>query len=352
MIDFLIVGYGQSSYLLAIKLLSRGYKVNIVGNSKAGEASRISSGLINPVTGRRFVKTWKYDELISILIPFYKELEERYNTQFLFEYSLLLQLESIEQENDWNLRLTDPEYNKFCSIYSPRLIKEFLLDDSKSYGLIDPVYRVAVSELMSCIELELQKQHCLLNEEFIYNELIVEKEELIYRNLKAKFIVFCEGVFVQNNPYFSYLPIFKLKGERTLFSGAMSSNKILSAKYSIVPQNDKYWIGSNYSLDDLTEEITEVEGLNQSNFAYQYLTPESKRLNQEFGFRPSSRDRRPIIGSHPNFHNIYLLNGLGTKASSLLPYCINLLERHFTQSEDIPAELSPKRFVKKGYKFN
>ncbi len=352
MLDYIIVGNGLSAYLLAFELYFSGKSIKLIGQSRIGEASRISSGLINPVTGRRFVKTWNYDLLIEHLVPFYSNLENHFQSKFLYKHDLILQLESIEQENNWLLRLNDPEYGKYCSLLSKPFISNYKLDPNKAYGRIIDVYRVDIPSIMSAIQHVLMKNNFLMNEWFDYMSIQIETNQIKYKDNVASNIIFCEGVFVQNNPYFSYLPIIKLKGERTLFSRQDEHQEIFSAQYSAIPLNDHYWIGSNYSLEDLNENITEIETNAQSSFAKQYLGSKSILLNQDFGFRPSTRDRRPIVGVHPEYSQIYILNGMGTKAASLLPYSINLLTRHLTDSESIPESLSPKRFVKKGYQFN
>ena len=38
------------------------------------------------------------------------------------------------------------------------------------------------------------------------------------------------------------------------------------------------------------------------------------------GIRPATKSRRPILAQHEQYRNLYILNGLGTKGSSLAPY--------------------------------
>lgn len=37
------------------------------------------------------------------------------------------------------------------------------------------------------------------------------------------------------------------------------------------------------------------------------------------GIRPTVKDRRPLVGTHPSFQNLHLLNGLGTRGVMLAP---------------------------------
>jgi glycine/D-amino acid oxidase-like deaminating enzyme len=43
-------------------------------------------------------------------------------------------------------------------------------------------------------------------------------------------------------------------------------------------------------------------------------------IGQEWGMRPTTADRRPVLGQHPEFNQLLVFNGLGTKGVSLAPY--------------------------------
>ncbi|MCC6817257.1 MAG: FAD-dependent oxidoreductase [Saprospiraceae bacterium] len=352
MLPILIIGNGITAYLLANELLKSGRMVRVIGKSKPGEASRISSGLINPVTGRRFVKTWKYDELERVFIPFYRSLEVQYHQKIIFNHELLIQLETVEQENDWMKRLTDPVYENICSWFDKKQHSIFDLDLKRNYGLIKNVFRINIPLLMQLIEQELTQFGHIENEIFIYDDLQIESTYVSYQDVNYDRVIFCEGVFVKSNPFFSYLPVFCVKGERSLFGSNKTTNHILSAQYGIIALNECFWVGSNYSFDDQSECITAAEAEGHEMFFRKHMNSEDIKTDQNYGFRPSSRDRRPIVGQHPKFERLYILNGMGTKATSLLPYCIKIMLNHFESGDQFPIELSPKRFVKKGFQFN
>ena len=65
-------------------------------------------------------------------------------------------------------------------------------------------------------------------------------------------------------------------------------------------------------------------------------------LSQNYGFRPTTSDRKPLIGEHPIIKNLYIINGMGSKAVLMAPLLINeLLENKVGASVDI------KRFYNK-----
>ncbi|QES87747.1 FAD-dependent oxidoreductase [Rhizosphaericola mali] len=57
-VDFIVVGQGVCGTFLSYYLLEKGFSVIVVDQFRENTASQIASGVINPVTGRRIVKTW------------------------------------------------------------------------------------------------------------------------------------------------------------------------------------------------------------------------------------------------------------------------------------------------------
>ena len=67
------------------------------------------------------------------------------------------------------------------------------------------------------------------------------------------------------------------------------------------------------------------------------------------GIRPTSDDRRPILGEHPTHSNVYILNGLGTKGYSLAPYFAKQLVNFIVRSTPIEKEVNIARFLNANY---
>ena len=67
-------------------------------------------------------------------------------------------------------------------------------------------------------------------------------------------------------------------------------------------------------------------------------------IEHKASIRPSTIDRRPIIGSHPNYKNIYLLNGMGSRGVLLAPTLSFWLYNHIYKSSPIPKEADINRF--------
>jgi glycine/D-amino acid oxidase-like deaminating enzyme len=67
-------------------------------------------------------------------------------------------------------------------------------------------------------------------------------------------------------------------------------------------------------------------------------------VHQEYGFRPTTPDRRPILGRHPALERVFTFNGMGTKGVSLAPYFSDILVRFVENGEPINKEVEIERY--------
>ena len=75
--DYLIVGQGLAGICMSHRLLKEGKKILVVDSKRHTPASTVAAGIINPITGRRYVKSWMFDELLQEADRFYIELQEQ-----------------------------------------------------------------------------------------------------------------------------------------------------------------------------------------------------------------------------------------------------------------------------------
>ena len=69
-------------------------------------------------------------------------------------------------------------------------------------------------------------------------------------------------------------------------------------------------------------------------------------IAHQAGVRPTVKDRKALIGTHPNYPNLHILNGLGTRGVMLAPtmalHLFNSIENGFVLDKNIDI----KRFTK------
>ena len=73
-------------------------------------------------------------------------------------------------------------------------------------------------------------------------------------------------------------------------------------------------------------------------------------LEHKAQIRATVIDRRPLIGRHPEYENVYILNGLGTRGVLMSPILSNWLFRLIENNEKLPPEADIKRFEKQYFR--
>jgi glycine oxidase len=346
-IDYIIIGGGLAGITLAHHLHARNLSFHLYYDEGLC-SSRIAAGLFNPITGRKMVKTWKADQLFPYLLDFYKKAEEKTGSTFLYPKVIYRPFFLIEEQNDWIGRSSDPAYQQFIeNIYTrPQFAGRF--NDPFGGLSLNMSGWVDISKYIDdSLRYFKQLKHGvkIFPEKIDINELKVDEEGIICRNAKARNLIFSEGIGVQNNLYFNWLPLKPLKGEIMDVKLPFTINKIFNRGVFILPiRGNVFRIGSTYDHHDLSWNAT-VQGKKQ-------LTEKLKALiNCDFdildhtaGIRPATRDRRPFVGRHPKFKNIFIFNGLGTKGVSLAPYFAHQLVEFIENTKDLDEEVNIHRF--------
>jgi len=161
-------------------------------------------------------------------------------------------------------------------------------------------------------------------------------------------VIFCEGYRVLDNPFFKQLPFTHAKGEiLTIYAKKLKLDKILSKGIFILPIGNHFFkVGSTYNWNDLDEKPTE-HGKNEIVDKLEKIIGTSfEIISHRAGIRPTVIDRRPILGFHPVFANLGILNGLGTKGVSLAPFFANHFVEFLEDGKPLLPEVDINRFMK------
>lgn len=67
-------------------------------------------------------------------------------------------------------------------------------------------------------------------------------------------------------------------------------------------------------------------------------------MEQSAGIRPTVKDRRPLVGKHPKYKNLAILNGLGTRGVMIAPWAANQLFYHLEQEKELDKEITIARY--------
>ena len=372
--DYIIVGQGVAGSLLAYFLRKNGQKVAIFDNYTEGSlsSSQIAAGVINPITGRRFVKSWRIDELLPTAKKTYQELETVLNCPIWHERRLVRTLSSAEEENNFLLRKTYPDYQIYCgettdlaqqSAGERAIIAQPFFNKFYAFAETHSGVQVNLPLLVAQLRAHFIDNQSLMSEIFNFEDLSIQEDFVQYKNLKAKKIIFAEGAAAATNPFFNWLPFYLDKGELLLVRiPDFNLKAIFKHKISIVPLHDVknafytegssdpsfsrnlYWVGATNAWNFDSALPTESNKQLIINELSEILNCPFEVVAHQAAVRPTVRDRRPFIGLHPKHPSLGIFNGFGTKGASLAPFFAEKFVENLLKNTPMEKEIDISRF--------
>jgi glycine/D-amino acid oxidase-like deaminating enzyme len=342
--DYLIVGQGLAGSILSYQLLQRGRSVAIVDEMRNSSSSYVAAGLINPFTGPRMVKSWKAEVLFPFLQQFYLGMEHETGVSFYRQMPIYRPFKSFEELNDWDGRSTHPNYQKFVWKIHDK--------NSHAHNIEDPFGGLEVSGAVLNMPIFIRTMRKYLSdnctffqEQFEEEQLRISEEEIAYKQIKARELVFCTGYQAQKSKFFGWIPLAPVKGEILHLKLEWDFETIYNKSGFIIPQgNGLYKAGSTYDRNDLSEDPTEAGKNEISKKLDALLKMNYTIVNHEAGIRPGTIARRPIVGRHPKYERLSIFNGLGTKGVSLAPYFGDQLIKCLEEGNYLDEEVDIKKY--------
>ncbi len=340
-VDYIIVGAGYAGMFMAHQLIKNNKSFVIFSNGKQA-ASEVSAGIINPAILKKFTSFWLAQEQIDSLHSTLNEIE-KYTGKNYFIHQPVHRIFHDEIERNLWLRKSEDE------VLSSFLGKDFIsYEDVRnpfSTGEVLQSGRLNVHDFFSDMKSYLHCNGYLLEEDFNYK--LLNPEEKQYKNFAFQHLVFCEGIAVKNNPFFSGIPIDPNKGHhlKVTLSKPLSDQVTFKKKHFLFPvENGQYYYGGTYDRDH-TDVGVDSSAVQQLESGLSEFYPESFETNEIlYGFRPTVKDRRPIIGQHPKYDNLYVFNGLGARGILNGNYFAQELFQHIEYGESLHPEVDLNRF--------
>lgn len=342
--DYIIVGQGLAGSCLALNLVNKGKRILVFSDPNGKSSSRVAGGLINPITGRKMVLTWKANELFPYLDKFYREAETLLAANFYFKLPIYRPFVSIEEQNEWQGKSVEPTYSPFIKGVITQKENKNIVNDPFGGLLLDNGGYLDTNIFLDAVSGWLKKQEFLLNERFNIDLVNFTADGVVYKDVTAKRIIFCEGVSGNKNPYFTDIKFRPVKGEVLKVEMEADLNKIYNRGVFVMPRNGSYTVGSNYNHRDLTWDPTE-KGKEEIEVKLKALLNKPYTIvGHKAGIRPSVTDRRPVLGASKEREQMIVFNGLGTKGVSLAPYFASQLTEWLCNGKEVDKEVRVERF--------
>ena len=344
--DYIIVGCGLAGISLAETAIQNNKSVFVI-NNKTQNSSKIAAGLYNPVILKRFTEVWQAKEQLVILNEFYNKLESKLECKLDYKLPLLRKFHSVEEQNNWFIASDKPNLSYHLSS-KLNFDKIKYVSSDFGYGKVNNTGFVDTSLLLSKYKEYLNSINCYEENVFDYLEIKHVNDGVSYKKIKSKYLIFTEGFGMLLNPFFKDLPLDGAKGELIVIKAPnLKLEVILKTSIFIIPLgNDLYKVGSTYNWVDKTQIPTESAKQELIEELKNTISCDFELMEHQAGIRPTVKDRKPMLGSHPKYENLHILNGLGTRGVMLAPSLAKSLFDFIENGVALPIEVDIKRFKK------
>ena len=340
-VKYIIVGQGLVGTWMSYYLQEKGLSYKIINHSQTPSATSVASGVMNPVTGRRMVQTWMIETLLPFAVNAYTSYQENAGVSIIKKAPVALIHPSLQMKESFDYRLSHD--NVYLQKNDSALWKSFF-NTPFGTGEIDSCYWIDLIQFLETGREKINDHY--IEDVFEINDLRINDDGVVWKNISAEKIIFCDGVHSMENPYFKALPFTPNKGEALIVAiEGLPAENIYKNNIAIVPWKDNlFWVGSSFEW--------KYESSNPStSFKEKMIASLDSILKLPYevvdhlvGIRPANTERRPFVGLHPTHPQLAICNGMGTKGCSLAPYFSLQLLNHIELGTEINQEASIERF--------
>jgi len=345
MSKYLIVGQGLAGSLLAFSLLEKGEEVLIADDYKHASASQVAAGMWNPVTFKRLAASWLAKEMLEEMNLTFRKLEDQLQTKFFHALPVARIFNSIQDANFWDEKSDHPEVGRYLSARSNKSIQEnfnspFGNSEVNECGWLNvPLFREAARNYFI-------ERGNFIEDAVNENEVEYLERSVMWKERTFDKLILCNGIGVNQWKGLEHLDLIPNHGQvLDLKIENLEVDAIVNFGQFLLPYgSNKFRLGATYNWNEVPDEPTEE--------AREFLLSELKQRieqgivveSQKTGFRPTTRDRRPIVGFAKDNDLLGVFGGLGSKGVLLAPYFSKLFASVLAEGISIPKEVSAARF--------
>ena len=326
--DLLIVGQGVAGTLLGWQLERAGIAFEIADVGHAHAASRAAAGIINPITGRRLVPSWRVQTLLPMARETYRALEAELGETVWHELRIR------------RLFADDRERRAFSEKHARGELAPFVVSHDAAGCWIEGAARVDLTRLLRAARARWKAQGILRED----------------RGSSAKesgahaLVIDCTGAAAasETGGAWAFVPWEFSKGEMLeLEVAGLDRGVVLNRRHWILPVGDgKAWIGATHEPGCRDAEPSEAGRAMLERSARELLGERPFLVaGHRAGVRVTLQDKRPVAGRHPERRELGLVNALGAKGALLAPFLARQWVEHLTRGAGFDAEVDVARFA-------
>lgn len=295
----LIVGQGLAGTVLGWSLSRAGIDWRMMDAGHVTAASRVAAGIINPVTGQRWVKTWRIDELWPEARATYRAIENDLGVPLWRELTI---------RRFWR---TEKEHRTLLNKIERGVLAPWVQSvDATSCGLA-PAGRVNVPLLLAAARKRWLAEGRLVEARFDWAN----------RSEHDGWVIDCTGAAAREGPFAAHgFAVSKGEVLRARVAG-LADNEIRHRGHWVLPDDSgEAWIGATHEPG--VDDVAPTPGARET------LLVTARKLGcvsidvtaQLVGLRLAARDMRPMIGVHPDDARLGIFGALGSKGVLYAPW--------------------------------
>jgi glycine/D-amino acid oxidase-like deaminating enzyme len=343
--DNLIVGGGLAGVWMAFRFMQEKKTFVLLDLKDENNSSRVAAGIYNPLLAKRQKVSYNAKNLYPNLYSSYHELELLLHQKFCHRHHVSYIIENLRELNDWAALSESEWFADFVMIRNER-ISDGVVSDFGYIDILDSGW-VDIPLFLDSFVAHISAPNLFLNEKFEDNNLIVKSDSFQYNDFTFDHVVFCQGTAIDQNKFTSNIRLKPAKGEiLSIESEEKIADMIPQNGVFLLPISDnKYRIGSNFTWNKLDNIPTEEAKLEIIQKLSKWYKAPFEITQHVAGIRPSSLDRRPILGRLDCHPNAFILNGFGSKGVSHAPYYSKMLSKLIYDNGGIENEVDVNRFI-------
>ncbi len=350
MYDFLILGQGLAGSLLAWRLLHAGQKVLVIDDGHRTASSRVAAGLINPLAGMRFNAAPETAAWLTLVHHTYGEIARALRTgPYLHSIPMQRLLRSQEQRRFLDRQQANPMVRAYLGSalppdgFDPGIQAPFGGFEQRATAYVE------LPRLLHDLSAWLDERNARLQTTLSYASVVPTAQGIALGEYRARHLVFCEGYRLRENPWFSDLPLQPDQGEllRLACPRRLCTHIINGAHWLIPLVDGGYRFGSTHEHQRIDNTPTPA-GREALQRGLSMLLEDCSGITIEehiAGVRPATRDRRPLLGSHPEQPRLHLFNGFGARGALTIPWYSQRMQAHLLEQRPLPAAADIRRFA-------
>ncbi|NQX91062.1 MAG: FAD-binding oxidoreductase [Flavobacteriales bacterium] len=327
----LVVGQGLAGTLISFLLKEAGIDVHVISSESAPVASSVAAGMWNPVAFRRVIPTWNASKMVEALHEVYPRIEEEVGVSFLHRRNIHRFFPNEEYKETWDKKSKEPEVAPFIGATHPE--KGEVIEG----GYVD------LNSMISSWRSKLQHDQRFEFGDFKDIESSGSKWEFNHKTFDH--LIVCTGLGMldglQDQDW-----LRKNKGELLhLHEGKLDKGTILNNGKWILPLAEGgFKLGASYDWKDETLSPTEeVKSHLIEKGELLFKSPLPKIKQHLVGIRPTTKDRRPLVGTLEDHPSLSVFNGLGTRGVLIGPWCAVQLTDSLINGNPLPGEMDVNR---------